>query len=104
MQSVQVARDKAVQEAIQKGELNAGDAEAKHSGVQSELMLVLFHLLSVQMMTKLQPRTKNAWRTLQKLKLLVSNKVNSWRTKNLSCFVYLPVHSAFSFIFDFHVC
>ena len=73
--------------------------QLKHSGVQSELMLVLFHLLSVQMMMKLLPRTqKNVWRTLQELELLVSNKVNSWRTKNLSCFVHLSSIFCFSFL------
>ena len=32
--------------------------QLKYLGVRSEFMLVLFHLLSVQMMMKLLPRTK----------------------------------------------
>ena len=47
----------------------------RHSGIQSELMLVLFHMSSVQMMMKLLPRTKkNVWITLQELELLVSKQ------------------------------
>eukprot|EP00731_Ephydatia_muelleri_P011960 Em0006g854a len=74
---IKVARDKAVQEVIQKGELNAGDAEAikafrctvRNAGAVSPVVSSDVDEAVAQ---------NNIRRTLQALELLVSNKVNGW--------------------------
>ena len=112
-------------EVIQKGELNAGDAEA----IKAFRCIVRIDAGAVSPVVSsnddeaVAQNTKNVWRTLQELELLVSNKFNSWRTKNLSCFIYLSssifcffylrfscmliifmIHSAFIFVLILFIC